>query len=280
MTAPPAASSADTANHATRRPREHARRSEDKGLRQQLRDKATRGRTQRTPGCKLLKASRTVHQQKIGEVGGGNQENDPHGRRQHLEQAIGAADEVFPKEDDPARPISGTRLRIRLSEFQETRLELGVRLSPARPGREAADQPQELQGRVRASRILFRNPGRDELGLANLKREVGPQDAHDRERLAVEPEAAPEDVVRPAESSLPQPVADENRRSAFPAGIGRRERPSERDVGAEHLTVVPADAHGLKPLRVTAVRQIDAPLEIGGHAVERPRRRGEIQEHR
>ncbi len=73
-------------------------------------------------------------------------------------------------------------------------------------------------------------------------REAGTSDAHDRDRSAVDAQAAPEDRRIPAELPLPVAVADHGNQRILSGAVVLGEEPAtERDRDAEHGVIVAAD---------------------------------------
>jgi hypothetical protein len=112
-------------------------------LGEQVHDQLPSRGTERSPQGNLRLAQHAAGEQEAGNVRAGHQEQHQHGAQQHEQHPSQVAYEPLVQRQQPQLP----RLVLRVGGFELTRddVHLRLRLAERDPGREPADQAQEVK---------------------------------------------------------------------------------------------------------------------------------------
>ncbi len=260
--------------HGEQRPADPARQGEQDALGQELAHHPAAACTQRGANRGLAAARRRLRELEIGDVGAGNEQEEPDGAQQHEERPPRRADEELVQRRHP-RAHDAVRRRVLLLEPPDDGLELRIRLLDRHARTKARDGPDEV--RAPEERLLARRRGEGG-GLPHVhflvrKGEPLRHHADDLIRDAVQQHRAADDGAVAAEVRAPRAVADDGDSRPRVPRLLLREDAAENRTHADDREEVAEDVDVVEQLRLALAGERRGPLEVekagdvleGGH---------------
>ena len=250
---------------------------EQHALRQELPGKTPRPRAERGADGELALTPGAARQEKVGDVGSGDEQDEPDRRRQHEERRPHAGDHFRLQRDETheggrerrGRIGAGGRRRLVAPGRRRTfRFCLRHRHTVFQPADGAEHHHEHLARLLRRNVDRHRRP---EHALVIGKVEGRGQDADDGELAVVERDGLADDVGAAPELARPQLLADDGDLIvARPVFVGSEE-PSLGGRRAKHREHRRRDRRAAKADRLAEAGQRVRTRLIGGQAVERAR---------
>jgi hypothetical protein len=266
-------------------PEDRTRQTEQEAFREQLPHQVSAGGPERGADRHLVLPGHGPGEEEVGDVGAGEHEQEHHRAPEHQEHRPDRANLRVPERDgldSDVQLIDGEVRAQPRREGIEATLGLGERdAAPqaghdADPGRIAPGRgvPGRDDGEQHLRQAVSRDGGRFHAGPA----EVGPEDADDCHRPALDAHAPADDRRIRGEALAPEGVGEHRQLGCLEPFLLGAEVPAEERVDAEHVEEVAGDRGGVDHLGPVAEADRDGAVVVRRDPGEEVHALPELQE--
>ncbi len=249
------------------KPQAAANRREQHAFGQQLRDDAAAGGADGRSNRDLAAAPGGADQQQVGDVGAGDQQDEPDRAEQHVEGRADVGDHLLAEAANVERLVLVEHAPVLLLVLLGRHLQPGGGLGDRHAGLQLAGDV-EVVALVVGVEIELEGHPHVGVGAELADVERLPDDADDGVGLAAQRDGAAQHVRIVSESPLPQALADQRHFGSVRRVFGGVEATAADDRHAEEREVVGRHLAGLELLWHAAAGKVHDVVAIGGDLLD------------
>ena len=243
---------------------------EKQALGEEQAHEARAGGAERDADRDLVPPRQRPREEKVRDVGAGDEEDEPDGGEEDEDLRARASDEVLAQRDEARAGLVGVAV---LAEAAGERAELRLRLRGGDAGGEPRDDVEVVRAHVgdridrRAQGVLGDDEARRRPELAGLREAhaLG-DDADDGVRLPVEEDGSPDDAGVGVEAAAPGPLGEDDLTAAVDP---RAEPAAEHRLEADDAEEIAGDDHAVDAHRPLVAGDVEGGVAVSGDSAQR-----------